>query len=82
MTIQQRLKAPTPKFFKKVRNIGLVLAAVSGSLLTAPIALPAIVIKVAGYLAVASGVATAVSQATTEEENPQKQEGDGQQYPF
>lgn len=82
MTIQQRLKAPTPKFFKKVRNIGLVLAAVSGSLLTAPIALPAIVIKVAGYLAVASGVATAVSQATTKEENPQKQQDDEQQYPF
>ncbi|ANE51561.1 hypothetical protein [Flavisolibacter tropicus] len=82
MTIQQRLKAPTPKFFKKVRNIGLVLAAVSGSLLTAPVALPAIIVKVAGYLAVAGGVATAVSQATAEDENPQKQEGDGQQYPF
>ena len=82
MTIQQRLKAPTLKFFKKVRNIGLLLAAVSGSLLTAPIALPAVVLKVAGYLAVAGGVATAVSQATAEEENQKKQEDDGQQYPF
>jgi ABC-type xylose transport system permease subunit len=82
MTIQQRLKAPTPKFFKRVRNIGLVLAAVGGSLLTAPIALPVVIVKLAGYLAVAGGVATAISQATTEEPNPQKQESDGQQYPF
>ena len=28
MKITQRVKAPTPKFFKKVRNIGLVLATV------------------------------------------------------
>jgi hypothetical protein len=82
MTLQQRLKAPTPKFFKKVRNIGLVLAAVSGSLLTAPIALPAVVLKLAGYLAVAGGVATAVSQAATDEANPKKQENDEPQYPF
>jgi hypothetical protein len=82
MTLQQRLNAPTPKFFKKVRNIGLVLAAVSGTLLTAPVALPAVLVKIAGYLAVAGGVATAVSQAVTDEEHPQKQENDEQQYPF
>lgn len=65
MTIKQRLKEPTPRFFKKVRNIGLALAAVSTAILTAPIALPAMVLHIAGYLAVAGGVATAVSQATT-----------------
>jgi hypothetical protein len=62
MKFIERLSAPTPKFFKKVRNIGLVLAAVSGTLLAAPIALPAIVIQIAGYLAVASSVASAVAQ--------------------
>lgn len=82
MTLQQRLNAPTPKFFKKVRNIGLVLAAISGTLLTAPIALPVVIVKIAGYLAVAGGVATAVSQAVTNEEKPQKQETDEQQYPY
>jgi hypothetical protein len=65
MTIKQRLSAPTPKFFKKVRNIGLALAAVSTALLATPVALPLVVIKIAGYLAVAGGVASAVSQATT-----------------
>jgi hypothetical protein len=67
MTIKQRLKEPTPKFFKKVRNVGLVLAAISAAIIAAPIALPAIVVDIAGYLAVAGGVATAVSQVTTAE---------------
>jgi len=82
MTLQQRLNAPTPRFFKKVRNIGLVLAAVSGAVLTAPVALPAVIIKIAGYLAVAGGVATAVSQTVTDDINTQKPESNEQQYPF
>jgi hypothetical protein len=69
MTIQERLKKPTPRFFKRIRNIGLGLAAISTALITAPVALPLIVIKIAGYLAVAGGMATAVSQATTENES-------------
>jgi hypothetical protein len=76
MTITQRLRQPTPKFFKKVRNIGLALAAVSAALFTAPVALPALVVKIAGYLAVAGGVATAVSQATTEKENKTEEDGE------
>jgi hypothetical protein len=50
MTLQERLKAPTPLFFKKVRKTGLVLAAVGSSVLLAPVALPAVVKLVAGYL--------------------------------
>jgi hypothetical protein len=76
MTIKQRLKQPTPKFFKKVRNIGLALAAVSTALFAAPVALPAIVLKIAGYLAVAGGVATAVSQATTASETKTGEDGE------
>jgi hypothetical protein len=41
----------------------LVLTAVSGVLATAPISLPAVVVTVAGYLTVAGGIASAVSQA-------------------
>ncbi|MGZ4012038.1 MAG: hypothetical protein ACXVLF_13855 [Flavisolibacter sp.] len=67
MNLQQRIEAPTPKFFKKVRNIGLVLAAISATLLTTPVALPAVLVKIAGYLAVAGSVASAVSQTATEE---------------
>ena len=65
MSIIKRAKAPTPKFFKVLRNIGLVLAAVGGTILAAPIALPVAITSVAGYLALAGGVVSAVSQLTT-----------------
>jgi hypothetical protein len=62
MGLASRLSAPTPTFFKTLRSIGLVLAAISASVVAAPIAVPLIVTQVAGYLAVAGGVLTAVSQ--------------------
>ena len=61
----RRLKAPTPKFFKVLRNVGLVLATVGGTLVTAPVSLPIIVTTIGGYIAVAGGVISAVSQLTT-----------------
>ncbi len=68
MKIIQRVKAPTPKFFKKVRNISLIIAALGTSILAAPVALPAVVLTIAGYLAVAGGVAGTVSQTAVEGE--------------
>jgi hypothetical protein len=62
MKLINRMQAPTPPFFKKLRTIGLILAAVSTTIVAAPVALPAIVIQIAGYLAVASTVVSAVSQ--------------------
>ncbi|POY36477.1 hypothetical protein C3K47_11975 [Solitalea longa] len=67
MTLAQRVKSPTPKFFRKVRNIGLVIGAVGGALLAAPVALPAIVTTIAGYLATVGVVASAVSQTTVKD---------------
>jgi hypothetical protein len=66
--IFQRANAPTPKFFKKLRNIGLALAAIAGTVIAAPIALPAVIIKVAGYLVVAGGVLSGASQTAVEGE--------------
>jgi len=63
MKITERFTAATPPFFSKLRNIGLLLTAVSGALMGVP-AIPAIVIKIAGYLAVAGTVMSGVSQAT------------------
>ncbi len=68
MKLIERLKAPTPKFFRVLRNVGLALAAAGGALLTAPIALPVAVVTVAGYLTVAGGVITAVSQTAVDGE--------------
>jgi len=62
--IIDRVKAPTPKFFKVLRNIGLIMAGVGTVLLTAPVSLPAAVVTLGGYLVTAGGVATAVSQIT------------------
>ncbi|WP_099171446.1 hypothetical protein, partial [Flavobacterium psychrophilum] len=62
MNIIKRVKSPTPKFFKVLRNIGLVLAGVGGTILAAPVALPGIVVTVGGYVALAGGVLSAVSQ--------------------
>ncbi|CAM2776655.1 hypothetical protein SAMN05444143_10486 [Flavobacterium succinicans] len=66
MNVIKRAKAPTPKFFRVLRTIGLALAAVGGTLLAAPVALPVAITTAAGYLAVAGGVISAVSQLTTD----------------
>lgn len=68
MKLVERAQAPTPKFFKVLRNVGLVLAAIGGTILAAPIALPVLVTSVGGYLVVAGGVASAVSQLTVNED--------------
>lgn len=67
MNIIERAQAPTPKFFKVLRNIGLVLASVGGLILTAPISLPATVITIGGYLVLGGGVLSAASQVTVDE---------------
>ena len=67
--IINRAKAPTPKFFKVLRTVGLAWAAVGGTILAAPIALPAIVTTIGGYVAVAGGVLSAASQLTTTDDS-------------
>ena len=64
MNIVDRAQAPTPKFFRILRSIGLVLLAVSGTILAAPVVLPVALVSAAGYVAVAGGVISAVSQMT------------------
>jgi uncharacterized membrane protein YeiH len=76
MNIIERAKAPTPKLFRILRSIGLALLAISGTVIAAPIVLPASIVTVAGYLAVAGGVITAVSQVTVEDEILRKTQDD------
>jgi len=66
MNIAERVKAPTPKFFKTLRTIGLGLAALGGGILAAPVAVPAALVTIAGYVALAGGVMTAVSQTAVD----------------
>lgn len=62
------MKRPTPHFFKKVRNVSMLLAGISAAVLTAPVALPAVLIQIAGYLAVAGAVAGSISQTAVKYE--------------
>jgi uncharacterized membrane protein HdeD (DUF308 family) len=74
MNVIERAKAPTPKFFRVLRAIGLALLSVGGSIAAAPVALPAVVVTVAGYVAVAGGVLSAVSQITVDDDAKREHE--------
>lgn len=67
-TLVERCKADTPPFFKKLRLVGLALAAAGGVLVAAPITLPIALVTAGGYLIVAGSVATAVSQVAVKDE--------------
>ena len=67
LTLVERVLAPTPKFFRVLRTVGLVMTTTGCAILAAPIALPAVIVTVAGYLTVAGGIITAVSQVTVDE---------------
>lgn len=69
MNLIQRINAPTPKFFRVVRTIGLCLTAAGGAILVSPIALPVAIATAGGYLIVAGTVATAVAQTAVESDN-------------
>lgn len=77
MNIIDRVQAPTPKFFRVLRTIGLSLAAASAAVLASPIAVPAALVTVAGYIALAGTVVTAVSQTAVEDSAKEKREADG-----
>jgi hypothetical protein len=68
MKIKERYQSTTPKFFRVVRTVGLCLAAVGGVLIASPVVIPTGLVSFGGYLLVAGSVATAVSQATSVDE--------------
>ena len=67
-TIIKRMNKPTPKYFKKIRNAGLAIAAIGASILAAPVVLPAVILQIAGYLALAGAVMSALSQSAVKME--------------
>lgn len=67
MNLVKRAAAPTPKFFRILRNVGLILAAIGGGIMTAPVSLPVGLVTVGGYIVVAGGVLSAVSQITVDD---------------
>ena len=66
LSIVDRIAAPTPKFFKKVRTFGLVLGAIGAAIIGSAALLPAAVVGVAGYLITAGSVIVSVSSVTVD----------------
>ena len=63
-----RMSDSTPKFFRVLRNIGLMLAAAGAAVISSADILPPLVIQIAGYATVAGSVMGAVSQAAVKNE--------------
>lgn len=75
------MQSPTPKFFIKLRNISLLFDTLAASIMAAPVALPAVVLKIAGYVAVAGATGMAVSQtASTQDEEPKNDDPENDEY--
>jgi ABC-type xylose transport system permease subunit len=72
MNLIERAKAPTSKFFRTLRNVGLALAAAGAAILAAPIGLPAAIVTLGGYLTIGGAVLSAVSQITVDGESDSK----------
>lgn len=68
LNLVDRVLEPTPKWFRIVRNLGLALSAVGGVFVAAPVALPATVVAVGGYLLLGGSIIGAVSQTAISQE--------------
>ena len=66
--IVSRVKEPAPKWFKIIRTTGLVLSAIGGTLVAAPVALPAALVTIGGYLLLGGTLASALSQTAISSE--------------
>lgn len=66
MATDKQKEIEKQKFLKRLRNLSILVAAICTTIITAPVALPALLVKIAGYLAVISGISSAVSEAITD----------------
>ena len=72
MNVVERALAPTPKWFKILRTIGIALATIGGTIIAAPVALPVGLVSAAGYLVLGGSIISVVSQtAVKSEEEPE-----------
>ena len=72
MNVVERSLAPTPKWFKILRTVGIALATIGGTIIAAPVALPVGLVSAAGYLVLGGSIISVVSQtAVKSEEEPE-----------
>lgn len=71
MNAVERTLAPTPKWSKVLRTVGIALASVGGVIIASPVALPVGLVSVAGYMILGGSIISVVSQtAVKSEEEP------------
>ena len=71
MNVVERALAPTPKWFKILRTVGIALATIGGTIIAAPVALPVGLVSAAGYLVLGGSIISVVSQTAVKyEEEP------------
>lgn len=68
MNLIERIKAPTPKWFKIIRNFSITLASIGGIIIAAPVALPVGLVSVAGYLVLGGSIISVISQTGIQSE--------------
>lgn len=74
LNLIERVLAPTPKWFKIIRTIGITLTAVGGAILAAPVAIPATIVTVAGYVMLGGTIATAIAQTAMQTDDDKEKE--------
>ncbi|HRZ32303.1 MAG TPA: hypothetical protein P5335_06960 [Flavobacterium sp.] len=75
LNVVERALAPTPKWFKILRTVGIAMASVGGVVLASPVALPVGLVSAAGYLILGGSIISVVSQtAVKSEETPEPKE--------
>ena len=72
MNVVERALAPTPKWFKILRTVGIALASVGGIIIASPIALPVGLVSAAGYLVLGGSIISVVSQTAVKSEEESK----------
>lgn len=73
MNIFKRLISKTPKRFRNIRNIGLLMIGISGLISSSTISLPLFITNLSGYLALIGGIISLISQFQVEKESNQVQ---------
>ena len=65
--VKNRATAPTPPFFQFLKKAGLIIAAVGIAVISAPGAVPAILLAYAGYAITAGTILVSICQLTVDE---------------
>lgn len=76
MNLVERALAPTPKWFRTLRAVGIALVSIGGVIISSPVALPVGLVSAAGYLVLGGSIISVVSQTAVKSEEEPKIEAE------